>query len=114
VATPSGAGYGAPPLYAPPRRDGFWSRLFDLSFEEFITPSIIKVLFIIAMVVIGLGVLAAIVMGFVASGAYGIFVLIAAVIGGFIYLLLARVFLEMVVVFFRIRDDTEELVRHKG
>lgn len=113
VGTAPAAGYGAPPPYVPPRRDGFWSRLFDLSFEEFITPSIIKVLFIIAMVAIGLSVLAAIIMGFVTSGALGIFVLIAAVVGGFMYLLLARVFLEMVVVFFRIRDDTEELVRRK-
>jgi hypothetical protein len=104
----------SPPMYSPPPRgNGFWSRFFDLSFEHFITPSLIKVLFIIAMVVIGLGVLSAIIMGFVASGALGIFVLIAALIAGFIYLLLARVFLEMVVVFFRIRDDTEEMARRK-
>jgi len=110
--------YGAPqqPMagYAPPPRgNGFWSRFFDFSFEEFITPSLIKVLFVIAMVVIGLGVLAAIIMGFVASGVYGIFVLIAALIGGFIYLLLARVGLEMVVVFFRIRENTEEIANRK-
>jgi hypothetical protein len=111
---PPGMGQVAPPMYSPPsRRDGFWARFFDLSFEHFITPSLIKVLFIIAMVVIGLGVLSAIIMGFVASGAFGIFVLIAALIAGFIYLLLARVFLEMVVVFFRIRDDTEEMARRK-
>ena len=111
---PPGMGQVAPPMYSsPPMRDGFWARFFDLSFEHFITPSLIKVLFIIAMVVIGLGVLGAIIMGFVASGAFGIFVLIAALIAGFIYLLLARVFLEMVVVFFRIRDDTEEMARRK-
>jgi hypothetical protein len=96
-----------------PRGPGFWSRFFDLSFEEFITPSLIKVLFVIAMVVIGLGVLGAIVMGFVSSGALGIFILIAALIGGFFYLLVARVMLEMVVVFFRIRDNTEELAKKK-
>lgn len=110
-----GGGYSPPPVHtAPPRRgDGFWSRFFDLSFEHFITPSIIKILFIIAMVVIGLGVLAWIIVGFVAFGALGIFTLIGALIGGFLYLLMARVFLEMVVVFFRIRDDTEELTRLK-
>jgi len=84
-----------------------------LSFEEFITPSIIKVLFIIAMVVIGLGVLAIIVMGFMASGALGIFTLIGALIGGFLYVLFARVMLEMIVVFFRIRDNTDEIAKSK-
>lgn len=114
-SAPQGGGYSPPPPHAaPPRRgEGFWSRFFDLSFEHFITPSIIKVLFIIAMVVIGLGVLAWIIVGFVAFGALGIFTLIGALIGGFLYLLMARVFLEMVVVFFRIRDDTEELTRLK-
>jgi hypothetical protein len=111
---PPATGYAPPAAYqAPPRGDGFWARLFDLSFEEFITPSIIKVLFLIAIVVIGLSVLGAIVMGFVSSGALGIVILVAALVAGFIYLLFARVFLEMVVVFFRIRDDTEELVRRK-
>jgi len=96
-----------------PRGRNFWSRFFNLSFEEFITPSLVKALFIIAMIVIGLGVLGAIVMGFVSAGALGIFVLIGAVIAGFIYLLLARVFLEMVVIFFRIRDNTEEIASKK-
>lgn len=110
--------YGTPPpgapQYAYPQGDrGFWSRFFDFSFEEFITPSLVKVLFIIAMVVIGLGVLAGIIAGFVSSGVYGIFVLIAALIAGFIYLLLARVSLEMIVIFFRIRDNTEEIANRK-
>jgi hypothetical protein len=71
------------------------------------------VLFLITTVIIGLGVLGTIIMGFVSSGALGILILVAALVAGFIYLLFARVFLEMVVVFFRIRDDTEELVRRK-
>lgn len=102
------------PVYVPPTRgSGFWSRFFDLSFQEFITPSLIKVLFVIAIIVIGIGVLASVIMGFVSSGVFGIFILIAALIAGFIYLLIARVALEMVVVFFRIRDNTEELAREK-
>jgi hypothetical protein len=120
-ASPSYGGrppYGTPPPGSPQYGysqggRGFWSRFFDFSFEEFITPSLVKALFIIAMVVIGLGVLAGIIMGFVSSGVYGIFVLIAALIGGFIYLLLARVFLEMIVIFFRIRDNTEEIANKK-
>ena len=111
---PVGMGQVAPPMYSPPSRgNGFWSRFFDLSFEHFITPSIVKVLFVIAMVLIGLGMLAWVIVGFVSFGVYGILVLIGTLILGFVSVLLARVFLEMVVVFFRIRDDTEELVRKK-
>lgn len=123
ASAPTPPPYGGQPPYGTPppgasrhgysQGRGFWSRFFDFSFEEFITPSLIKALFIIAMVVIGLGVLVAIIMGFISSGAYGIFVLIAALIGGFIYLLLARVFLEMIVIFFRIRDNTEEIANRK-
>jgi len=116
-----GSQYGGPPPMAPPpgasprysEGRGFWSRFFDFSFHEFITPSLIKVLFILAVVVIGLGVLVSIIMGFVTSGVYGIFFLIAALIAGFIYLLLARVGLEMVIIFFRIHDQTREIAESK-
>ena len=109
--------YGPPPAgyYPEPRlrSSSFWSRLFDLSFEEFITPSLIKVLYVLAMVVIGLGVLGAIIMGFVNSGAWGVLVLVMALIAGFVYLLVARVLLELTIIFFRIRDNTEEIARSK-
>ena len=102
-------GYHAPP----PSKSGFWSRLFDFSFEEFITPSIVKVLFIIGIIVICLSVLFSIVLGFWGYGAWGIVVLIGALIYGFLWLLFFRVALEVFVVFFRIRDNTEEIVSRK-
>jgi Domain of unknown function (DUF4282) len=92
---------------------GFWSRFFDFSFQEFITPSLIKVLFILAMIVIGLGVLGAIIFGFMVSAGTGVFALIAALIYGFVMLLFARVGLEMIIVFFRIHEDTKEIARSK-
>ncbi len=103
--------YGTPPPSA--RGRSFWNRLFDFSFEEFITPSIIKALFIIAMVVIGLSVLGMIIAGFTGYGAMGIFWLIGALIWGFIALLFARVGLELIIIFFRIKDDTEDMASKK-
>lgn len=124
--TPSGGGtppppptygaqsqYGAPPPRRTEQRRSFWSRLLDFSFEEFITPTIIKVLFIVAMVVIGLTVLGMIVAGFYTYGVAGIFWLVGALIWGFVALLFARVWLELVVIFFRIRDNTEEIAGGK-
>ena len=105
--------YGAPPPRRTEQRRSFWNRLFDLSFEEFITPTIIKVLFIVAMVVIGLTVLGMIVAGFYTYGVSGIFWLVGALIWGFVALLFARVWLEVVVIFFRIRDNTEEIAGGK-
>ena len=116
------AGPSTPPPMAPPpgagqyrssEGRGFWSRFFDFSFREFITPSIIKVLFILAMVVIGLGVLAAIIIGFMTGAGTGVFVLIGSLIYGFIMLLFARVWLEIVIVFFRIHEDTRDIARSK-
>ncbi len=105
--------YGAPPPARRSQKRSFWSRLFDFSFEEFITPTIIKVLFIVAMVVIGLTVLGMIVAGFYSFGALGIMWLVGALIWGFVALLFARVWLELVVIFFRIRDNTEEMASGK-
>jgi hypothetical protein len=43
----------------------------------------------------------------------GIFWLIGALIWGFIALLFARVGLELVIIFFRIKDDTEDMASKK-
>ena len=109
----------SPPPPPPPGRygdlgtKGFWSRFFDLSFSEYITPSVVKVLFIVIMVVIGLSVLGGIIVGFMASAGTGVFALIGGIIYGFLSLLFARVFLEVIIVFFHIHDNTKEIAKSK-
>ena len=118
AAVPAAA--SAPP--SPPPQQGayaditgqsFWNKFFDLSFSHYITPSVIKVLFILFMVVIGLSVIGGIINGFLWSPAMGIFALIAGLIGGFVWLILARVFLELVMVFFNINRNTDEIAKNK-
>jgi hypothetical protein len=92
---------------------GFWGRFFDFSFREFITPSVIKVLFIVMMVVIGLTMLGIIVQGFMWSAGTGVVALIGAIIWGFVALLFSRVFLELIMVFFNIHDDTRKMANKK-
>ena len=93
-----------PPAQSP---RGFFGKLFDFSFETFITPSIIKVLFILILVVIGIGALGFVIAAFSQSAVLGLVVLIIGVpIGGFLYILFARVWLEIVVVLFRIEENT--------
>jgi len=98
-----------PGQYADITQKGFWGRFFDFSFKSFVTPSLIKVLFIVFMVVIGLSVLGMIVTGFVMSPATGVVFLIGGLIYGFLALLWARVLLEVVIIFFRIHENTDEI-----
>jgi hypothetical protein len=99
--------------YADITDQGFWSKFFDLSFSQYVTPSVIRVLFILFMVVIGLSVIGGIINGFLWSPALGVFALVAGLIGGFVWLILARVFLELIMVFFNINKNTDELAKNK-
>jgi hypothetical protein len=103
----------APPRYDYAQSRGFFGRLFDFSFKEFITPSIIKVLFIIWMIVTVLYVLGIIIFGFTQSAGMGIGCIFGGLIGGFFMLLYGRVMLEVFIVFFRIKDDTEAIAKSK-
>ena len=93
VATPDAASSGGP---------GFFARLFDVSMKSFITPSIIKLLFVLGIIVISLSAIA-----LLAAGAQdnGVWIVIAPIywLIGVIYL---RVILEVITVFFRIEENT--------
>ncbi len=88
--------------------------MFDFSFETFITPTIIKALFILYLVVVALMALGMVVVAFTQSVVVGLLALIIGVpIFGFIYILMGRVWLELVVIFFRIHENTDALVAQK-
>lgn len=89
---------------------GFLASLFDLSMTEMITPKIIRVIFIIGL----LGLLVSAVFGLVTAIMSGevvaiILALIAVVVGFFVAVILLRIYLEIVVVFFRIYDELRYL-----
>ena len=122
VAPPAGTGTPPPrpqytPGYYPPQayqapvaERGFFARLFDFSFESFITPTIIRILFIIYIVAVGLGALIAVIAAFTQSTLYGILtLLVLAPIGAFLYILMGRVWLEIIIILFRIHDNTEQM-----
>ena len=84
----------------------FFASLFDLSMTEMITPKIIRVIFIIGL----LGLLVSAVFGVVTAIMSGgvvaiILALIAVVVGFFVAAILLRIYLEILVVFFRIYDE---------
>ena len=89
----------------------FFKRLFDVSFTSFITPGIIKVLYIIAVALVSIVSFVFLVAGFIALFAgdevgFGVLVLILVPIGWLLSVIYWRVILELVVVFFRIERNT--------
>lgn len=61
-------------------KDGFFAALFDFSFKRYVTPSVVKVLYILLMIVVGLAVLLAII-GLLAAMAQDASAIILALIG---------------------------------
>lgn len=90
---------------------GFFSCLFDLSFSDFVVMRFVKVLYALGIVAAILGGLAVLGGGFASHtfrGAFG--GLIFGPIAFFLYVLAARVSLELLVVIFRIAENTSRLV----
>ena len=97
---------------------GFFGALFDLSFSEFITTKLIKILYIILLVIIAIGLVVGIVGGLVSMfsrGGFltGLLTIIMTPIVAVLYVILARMWLELVIVVFRIAENTTELVQIK-
>lgn len=85
---------------------GFYGSLFDLSFTEFITTRIVKFLYVIAIIISALIAIAFIGIGFSRGSAVGVIALLLSPIIFTFYLLMARVWLELVIVIFRIAENT--------
>jgi Domain of unknown function (DUF4282) len=89
---------------------GFFASLFDTSFSSLVTPRIIKVIYIILLVVLGLVAVVALITGIARGGASIIATIIIVPLAFLLYVIFARVYLEIVIVLFKIKDSNEELV----
>ena len=90
---------------------GFFGALFDLTFSSFVTTKIIKVLYVLAIVIAGIIALAYTIAAFAADPVLGLLTLvILAPIGFLLYVIYTRVFLELIIVIFRILETNTELV----
>src|SRR5689334_18455805 len=84
---------------------GFFSALFDFSFNEFITPKVVKVVYVLATVALGLLWLVLVISAFVKSAGAGIAVLIIGGIVAILYLALIRMTLEFYLAIVRMSED---------
>jgi hypothetical protein len=109
-ATPSPRQPAAALLDAAPASIGFLASLFDMSFTAFVTPKIIKILYVLSMIAIGLGYLGFVLASFSSSVGLGLLVLV--IVGPLVslfYLAWVRVLLEIAIVFFRIHESTADM-----
>jgi hypothetical protein len=94
----------------------FFQSLFDFSFSSFITINIVKVLYILALLAAGIAGLIGIGGGVVsvASGRVlaGLASIALAPIFFAVYVLLARVWLEVIVVLFRVAENTNRIAEN--
>jgi len=90
---------------------GFLASLFDVSFSSLITTRVMKILYILSMVLIGLTALVFVGAAFSNSVAAGLFTLVViAPFVSLLYLVYVRVLLEIVIAIFRIMETNVELV----
>ncbi|CAN5823248.1 hypothetical protein BH20ACT6_BH20ACT6_01180 [soil metagenome] len=87
---------------------GFLGALFDFSFTHFVTPKIVKVVYILATVVLSLGLLFLVISAFTQSVGFGIALLVIAPIGFLVYLALIRMTLEFYFALVRMSEDIHQ------
>ena len=91
---------------------GFFGSLFDLSFSSLITTKVIKVIYAITMVAIGVIAVVFVLGAFSQSAGAGIATLvILAPVLSVLWLIYTRVVLEVIIVLFRIMETNVELVQ---
>ena len=115
---PGGFGPGGPgpSASANSQAKGFFSGLFDFSFETFVALKVIKVLYALFLILLVFGVLGGLgagVMSMVQGEVLtGIGILIALPFATLLYLILGRVYFELIIVGFKIAEDADEIARN--
>ena len=93
---------------------GFFGSLFDIDFTNFVTTKIIKFLFVVAIVLAGLYTLFLIAAGFGADSGIGVVLLLLSPLLFLLMVIYTRVLLELVMVVFRIYENTSVMAGTGG
>ncbi len=91
---------------------GFFASLMDTRFSSLITPKLIRFLYVVSMIVLVIGAIVVIAASFASSTGRGVLALILAPIGALIYLIVIRLYLELIIVTFKIRDAADEVAQN--
>lgn len=95
---------------APARANrGFFAALMDSRFDSLITPRLVSFLYVVSIVILTLVAIGMIIAGFADGAGTGVLFLILAPIIALTYLIVVRLYLELIVVAFKIREAAEEI-----
>ena len=94
-----------------PPKKGFFGALFDFKFEHFITPIIVKVVYVLALAALVLFWLIFMIASFSKSAGGGLAVLILGPIGIILYLAFIRMTLEFYLAIVRMSQDIHQRLR---
>ena len=83
--------------------------IFDFTFTKFVTPVVIKILYILVMVFAALAWVLALISSIFVSFAWFLTVLVLGSIGLLISVLFYRIMFELVMVIFAIKENTDRL-----
>ncbi|GAA0902785.1 DUF4282 domain-containing protein [Pseudonocardia zijingensis] len=101
--------YGPPPGQPGAQQQGQGSNpfaaLFDFEFKSFATPAVVKILYIVGMVLLGLVYIGVLISGFVQGVGVGLVTLIGGGIALLFYLIFFRVTLEFFYAVVRMSED---------
>jgi hypothetical protein len=109
---PAGAGPGGVAPGGTGRGDqarGTFSALFDFGFNSFATPVVIKILYVLGLVGIGLAYVGFVITAFAQSPGYGLLVLVLGALVALFYVIFFRVFLEFYYAVVRMSEDIREM-----
>ncbi len=88
--------------------------LFDFKFKKFVTTDVVRILYGFSMIVAFLAAAGMAVGAFTQGMAYGIVMVVVACFAFLFYVTMARVWLEVMVVIFRIAENTQKIADNTG
>ena len=105
-------GYQPP---AGPRYDndkGFFGSLFDFSFDNFIATKLVKFLYVLSLILISVAAIVYVVAGLLLlseRSGLGVLMIILSPILWLFFLVISRLYLELVIVMFKISEDLKDI-----
>ncbi len=90
-------------------KTGFFKTLMDFSFSNLIAPKVVKFLYVVGIIVCAFTSLSMVVTGFATSVASGFLLLIFSPVFFVLMVIMARIYLEIIIVIFRIAEDLRKI-----
>jgi hypothetical protein len=96
-------------LYSSGGESGFLEALFDFTFSQFVTVKLVRVLYVLMLIVAVFAAVVTVVSLFSQGLLFGIFSILLAPLAFLVIMVVARVWLEMMIVLFRVADYLREI-----